>query len=232
MIGIDPGQDGRFSCSWLGCKQHFPSLNKVKTHCRRHTGEKVVACFNCGGMFATNAVFEDHCVRQVGQFPDRLLSLKDEIFQVVPLKKLQAQATEDTRCETCGKSFPSERILRSHARRHINSFKCSYCDMTLSAPSALSKHIRYKHINYRPFHCQYCSFTFVSFFFNHFQFNVFKIHVSNMNLLGRWINWTCILIYSVTRVCWLKKRVWSFRGFMRAIIAKSALAVAKISETT
>ncbi|XP_077298898.1 histone H4 transcription factor [Arctopsyche grandis] len=136
VLGVDPEQDGWLSCKWLGCRQRFRSLNKVKEHARRHTAERVVACSHCGGMFASNAVYEDHCVRQ-------------------------ALAAEEYRCETCGKLFSSERLMRNHARRHINSFKCSFCDMTASAPSALTKHIRYRHLNYRPFKCRYCTYTAV-----------------------------------------------------------------------
>jgi uncharacterized C2H2 Zn-finger protein len=56
---------GGVQCLWKGCKGKYPSLYKLREHMRVHTKEKIIACPDCGSMFASNTKFHDHCKRQI-----------------------------------------------------------------------------------------------------------------------------------------------------------------------
>ncbi|KAL7288098.1 hypothetical protein TKK_0017884 [Trichogramma kaykai] len=124
---------GGIKCLWESCKCSFPSLYKLKEHLRTHTKERIVACPDCGTMFASNSKFHEHCKRQI--------PLEVQGFQ----------------CSHCNKYYPTENILREHMRNHIFHYKCSMCDMTCESPSGLAKHVLYRHTEERNFPCSVCS---------------------------------------------------------------------------
>ncbi|KAL8577810.1 hypothetical protein ACOMHN_054560 [Nucella lapillus] len=62
-------------------------------------------------------------------------------------------------CSHCNRRFSTERMLREHMRRHVNTYKCHLCEMTCPSPSALRMHIRYKHSDEKPFKCGHCEFS-------------------------------------------------------------------------
>ncbi|XP_058791060.1 histone H4 transcription factor-like [Phymastichus coffea] len=124
---------GGIDCQWSGCKGNYVSLYKLREHLRVHTKEKIIACPDCGSMFASNTKFHDHCKRQI--------SLEVQGFQ----------------CSHCHKFYPTESLLREHMRNHIFHYKCNMCDMSCDSPSGLAKHILYRHTSTRNFPCKLCS---------------------------------------------------------------------------
>lgn len=128
----DELKDKKFLCSWHGCTSSFSVRVRLKDHVRSHTQEKIVGCPNCGGIFASNTKFFDHCTRQM------------------PLEAQQYQ------CSHCSRRYATERLLRDHVRHHINHFKCSECDMTVPNKSALAAHVRYRHRKDKPHKCIEC----------------------------------------------------------------------------
>ncbi|EDV26193.1 uncharacterized protein TRIADDRAFT_23582 [Trichoplax adhaerens] len=135
--GDNDSADGdSFVCRWLGCSAKFKSRYRIKEHCRVHTGQKVIACNTCGGLFASNTKFIDHLNRQ----------------------------SEDAnlRCLCCNKQFATKRLLRNHERGHVNNSKCTMCDMTFPSPSGLKRHILYRHTEQRPYQCALCHIKFKS----------------------------------------------------------------------
>ena len=119
-----------------GCSFNGKTKSKLTEHCRTHTSEKVIACPQCGGVFASNAKFKDHLVRQ--------RSLDVSLFS----------------CSICFHTYPSERLLREHVRRHINTIKCPYCDLTCNGPSRLHHHVRFRHNSDTPQQCPICQKCF------------------------------------------------------------------------
>ncbi|XP_012526497.1 histone H4 transcription factor [Monomorium pharaonis] len=124
---------GGVECKWTGCNSKYPSLYKLRDHVRCHTKEKIVACPDCGVMFASKTKFHTHCQRQI------------------PLE------VQGFRCSHCNKFYPTEGILRDHMRAHVFNYKCTLCDMSCESPASLAKHVRYRHISTRTFPCQLCS---------------------------------------------------------------------------
>ena len=59
-------------------------------------------------------------------------------------------------CSICYRTYPSERLLREHVRRHINTLKCPHCDLTCNGPSRLQHHIHFRHNTDTPHHCPVC----------------------------------------------------------------------------
>ena len=115
-----------------GCSFEGRTRSKVLEHCRSHTGEKVAACPRCGIMFASISKFKDHLVRQG--------SVESSSFS----------------CSVCYRVYSSERLLREHVRRHINTLKCPHCDLTCNGPSRLQHHIRFRHNTDTPHCCPVC----------------------------------------------------------------------------
>ncbi|KAJ7996177.1 hypothetical protein DPEC_G00234350 [Dallia pectoralis] len=128
-------KDASVHCAWKDCEAIFKGRFKLREHLRSHTGEKVVACPICGGMFANNTKFFDHIRRQT--------TMEGQRFQ----------------CSHCSKRFATERLLRDHMRNHVNHYKCPLCDMTCPSPSSLRNHIRFRHSNERPYSCEYCEYS-------------------------------------------------------------------------
>ncbi|XP_055798937.1 histone H4 transcription factor [Salvelinus fontinalis] len=122
-------------CGWKDCEATFKGRFKLREHLRSHTGEKVVACPICGGMFANNTKFFDHIRRQT--------TIEGQRFQ----------------CSHCSKRFATERLLRDHMRNHVNHYKCPLCDMTCPSPSSLRNHIKFRHSNEKPYSCEYCEYS-------------------------------------------------------------------------
>ncbi|XP_045621239.1 histone H4 transcription factor [Procambarus clarkii] len=129
-----------FVCSWEGCTATFRHKIRLGDHTRSHTQEKIVGCPNCGGIYASNTKFFDHCIRQL------------------PLDSQQFQ------CSLCSRRYANERLLRDHVRHHINLYKCGECDMSCPNKSALAAHTRYRHAKEKPFKCTQCGrgFTLIA----------------------------------------------------------------------
>jgi hypothetical protein len=50
-------------CLWSNCEQMLADKNRLVEHIRHHSQEKLVACPNCGALFAVISKFIDHCSR-------------------------------------------------------------------------------------------------------------------------------------------------------------------------
>lgn len=123
---------GGCDCLWEGCDVNVKSKHKLREHLRSHTQQKLVACPNCGGLFANRTKFFDHLERQTD--------------------------TQWFQCSHCNKKFQTERLLRDHIRIHVNSYKCPLCEMTCPNPHGLRNHLLYKHTTERHFACPECEY--------------------------------------------------------------------------
>ena len=112
----------------------FQSSNqwKLTDHARTHTQERVIACPQCGTLFSNKTKFKDHLDRQA------------------------TPPESGHMCSICHKAFSNDRLLLQHIRRHVNTQKCPYCEMTCSSPSALTYHLHYKHTEGNPHQCPIC----------------------------------------------------------------------------
>lgn len=125
-------EDTEVKCQWKDCSFQAARSCKLRDHTRSHTHEKTVACPTCGSLFVNNTKLQDHLTRQIDPSDPSLA------------------------CTFCHKCFQSERILREHIRKHVNSLKCPHCELTCNAPSRLLSHIRHRHIESKPHSCLIC----------------------------------------------------------------------------
>ncbi|CAF0708023.1 unnamed protein product [Brachionus calyciflorus] len=125
-------KDQNSKCLWSECEQKIPNKNRLVEHIRHHSQEKLVACPDCGALFASFTKFIDHCSRSS--------KIENMCFQ----------------CSHCNKKFATNNLLKEHIRKHVNKFKCPNCDMTCIDKKDLEKHILYKHTNQKAFKCPYC----------------------------------------------------------------------------
>ena len=56
-------KDADSKCLWSQCEQKIANKNRLVEHMRHHSQEKLVACPNCGSLFASFTKFIDHCSR-------------------------------------------------------------------------------------------------------------------------------------------------------------------------
>lgn len=57
-------RNGIVNCEWIDCRKSFNRQSRMIEHIRSHTGERFLACSNCGSMFNSYAKFYDHYKRQ------------------------------------------------------------------------------------------------------------------------------------------------------------------------
>lgn len=134
-LGSDtPRTRATMICRWNTCGKVYRSASMYKDHVKTHIKVKTIGCHNCGALFRTKSVLYDHCRRQ------------------------EANNTQEFQCAQCFKMFATEYILRKHLLNHVNSFKCTLCDMTANTAAQLATHVRYRHLKERPFHCSKCSY--------------------------------------------------------------------------
>ncbi|XP_075155055.1 histone H4 transcription factor [Haematobia irritans] len=127
----------KIQCNWNYCKKQMDNKYRLIEHIRTHSNKKQVACYHCGELFRTKTTLFDHLRRQ----PEN--------------------NTQKYQCAQCSKYFATEKLLRSHMIKHVNTYKCSMCDMTCSSASALATHIRYRHLKDKPFKCVECEYRCV-----------------------------------------------------------------------
>lgn len=123
----------RVTCEWDGCSREMRNVFLLKRHLKSHTNEKMIGCANCGALFINKPMFISHCIRQV---------VNQRSFQ----------------CPDCFKFYPSEKLLKDHARSHVNKFQCSMCGLSCQKKSVLARHIRYRHMADKPFACDECDY--------------------------------------------------------------------------
>lgn len=58
------GRNAQVNCEWIACEKTFNRMTKMKEHLRSHTGERILACANCGSTFNSYTKFYDHYKRQ------------------------------------------------------------------------------------------------------------------------------------------------------------------------
>ncbi|XP_052867799.1 histone H4 transcription factor [Anopheles cruzii] len=125
-------------CGWSFCDKTFSGLQRFTKHMLKHTGQKDIACYNCGDMFCERVKYIDHCNRQI------------------ELGRRKYQCTE------CDRYYSTERLLKNHMNSHKKQASCPSCPLAFATQTALSRHILARHLKERPFMCNECSYRSVT----------------------------------------------------------------------
>ncbi|XP_052747789.1 PR domain zinc finger protein 5-like isoform X2 [Galleria mellonella] len=112
------GPDARFPCKI--CNVDFDDIKKLHAHSRMHCDD-VIKCNDCNKLITT-AFFPQHMI-------------------YCNANKSTVNAYE---CETCGKTFQTESMLKLHKQAHLDPVECPIC-RKLIKPIYLKRHLKYTH---------------------------------------------------------------------------------------
>ncbi|KAK4470622.1 hypothetical protein MN116_006158 [Schistosoma mekongi] len=162
----------QLKCLWENCKYMANRLRNLSCHLDTHTQTKRAACPTCGLLLVDFRKLEDHLKRQQVHLLNKSANFKEKLHHSI----------KPVKCSRCRKVFSTQRFLMMHMKRHINTVKCPFCDMTVWSKSALDRHILFRHSNEKPFFCPYCPFAFkiIDGLARHLKFK-HKINGSNEN---------------------------------------------------
>ncbi|CAL8068774.1 unnamed protein product [Calicophoron daubneyi] len=131
-------------CLWEDCSYVAPRLKNLTCHLDSHIQRKRIACPTCGLLLVSLYKLENHLKRQQ-------IHLVDE-------NTTDMSSFHSLRCDRCRRIFATEQLLVDHMRRHINTIKCPYCDMTVFSKSVLERHVLFRHTENKPFACEFCDY--------------------------------------------------------------------------
>jgi len=133
------GDNRPYKCSI--CPAAFTRNQHLKTHIRRHSGEKPFKCQDCSKTFVKKSQLTRHRMNHTGQKP----------FQ----------------CTACGKRFADKWTWNNHKRRHTGEkpFSCHLCDKTYMINQSLRRHMRShkgqsEKSEIKQYRCVFCSQSF------------------------------------------------------------------------
>ena len=123
----------QFGCPY--CLKMMQSFTNMKSHIRKHTGEKPFECNDCGKRFYRKDMLDLHRLNHTGEKP----------FE----------------CSDCGKRFNQKKNLDRHRLIHTGEkpFECSDCDKKFNQKVDLKRH-RVIHTEEQPFSCTECGKAF------------------------------------------------------------------------
>lgn len=142
-----------YNCEECGKLYSRPST--LKTHMRKHTGEKPYECEICMKAFAEKGNLKTHQRIHSGEKPFEC-SICNKRFTT------QGHLTDHSRSHTnsrpficeCGDTFMRSSTLKIHKRRHTGEkpYVCDQCGKSFSESGNLKTHIRI-HTGERPYKC-------------------------------------------------------------------------------
>jgi Zinc-finger associated domain (zf-AD)/Zinc-finger of C2H2 type/Zinc finger, C2H2 type len=130
--GLNEKNKRRADCEVCG---QSITVKDMKSHLRRHTGERPYSCDTCGKTFRQCSTMRTH----------ELMHLKHRPFP----------------CSMCEKTFARAAILKIHFRTHTGEkpFACASCPNKYARRHLLANHER-THSGSRPYECEVCNKRF------------------------------------------------------------------------
>lgn len=157
-----------YICKFQGCDYSCIQLSNLQTHVRKHTKEKPYKCNTCGRGFTQQGSRDKHHIihsRELKCLTCNKLFLHKQSYD----KHIRYSCSETpNKCDICGKSFATPKVLSCHMLIHQESkpFICEFddCKYAGRTTSQLKSHIRKNHTGEKPYKCKFehCSEAFCS----------------------------------------------------------------------
>ncbi|XP_005113545.2 uncharacterized protein LOC101851472 [Aplysia californica] len=128
------------ACTCWQCGKRFNHPRYLRSHAKRHTGEKHHVCKICGFRF-----FEAHALRRHEE-----------------THKHKTQRQYAYICSKCHAGYNNKTNFVDHMNKHTGEkpYACPQCDKRFAYRSMLSRHKVYAHSSARPFSCEFCAKSF------------------------------------------------------------------------
>lgn len=125
------------------CDRQFKHKFNLKIHEAVHTGDKPLACEQCGAAFVMRNRLKQHMKTHKIYRCD----LESCTFTCDKWTLLRKHISErhKKKCPSCSRKFSSDECLERHVLTHELVLKCSHCDLSYSNKSNLTSHVRSVH---------------------------------------------------------------------------------------
>uniref|UniRef100_A0AAQ6IJR9 C2H2-type domain-containing protein n=1 Tax=Anabas testudineus TaxID=64144 RepID=A0AAQ6IJR9_ANATE len=133
------------SCGKTFCGKRFSGLRGLIAHSRRHTGEKLYKCSDCGTEFAYKYTYERHMRQHSLKKPSThsCTLCENQFSSVLALQRHRCCALRKTFvCSLCPETFECRQRLADHENLHSGDrdFVCEMCGESFFSSSSLTTH--------------------------------------------------------------------------------------------
>uniref|UniRef100_A0A1B6DXQ8 Protein krueppel n=2 Tax=Clastoptera arizonana TaxID=38151 RepID=A0A1B6DXQ8_9HEMI len=142
------------------CSKSYTSKGSLKSHMRKHTGEKSYTCHICGKSFSNHSGLSYHLKHVHWGIKDHKCDLCGRSFAMkaamVEHRRIHTGETPYI-CDCCGKAFKFKASLFVHSKLHSDKYphECVYCNRKFKSKEHFLLHIK-SHTEERNHKCEVC----------------------------------------------------------------------------